>query len=78
MQPAFDSADAFTKHGLAVVRIGDLYGVIDRTGQFVLRPEYSYVDISDSGMILFTVDGLLRDGKMGYANAHVDIFYKEE
>ncbi len=78
IQPAFDSADAFTKHGLAVVRIGDLYGVIDRTGQFVLRPEYSYVDISDSGMILFTVDGLLRDGKMGYANAQGDIVYKEK
>jgi hypothetical protein len=36
----FDYAENFSDKGIAVVRIGNYYGIIDGSGSWVLRPEY--------------------------------------
>ncbi len=47
----FDEARGFQDSGLAVVKTTDGYGVIDNTGQFVLKPNYANLAIHPGGLI---------------------------
>ncbi len=47
----FDGVDCF-QGNLAVIEIDNCYGVIDRSGNLLLKPEYNTIDIYDDGMII--------------------------
>jgi uncharacterized lipoprotein YddW (UPF0748 family) len=49
--PQFDQADSFSE-GLARVRIGDKWGYIDQTGQFVISPQFDEANSFSEGVAL--------------------------
>ena len=58
IQPAFSQAFRFQGNGLAVAGIGDRVGLIDRTGNFVADPDYTYInEFSEGRAVAVALDG---------------------
>lgn len=43
LQPQYDGAFRFQKNGLAAVQVGELFGVIDASGTYAVRPRYGTI-----------------------------------
>lgn len=40
IEPQFDDAMGFDRTGIACVRVGDLYGFIDKNGHYIIEPQF--------------------------------------
>lgn len=60
IKPIFNEAMDFQLNGLAVVKLKDLYGIINTSGDFIIQPEYSYIsDFSEGLAIAIKEDSFL-------------------
>ena len=67
----FDDADVFESCGLARVKVGDKFGIIDTSGNMVLLAEYDCIKITG---ISNDNPGLIRkEGKYGFVNTKGEI-----
>jgi hypothetical protein len=57
--PLFDEAEAFS-NGVAWVKIGKKWGVIDKTGKMLIPPEYYFHNAFADGLALVTIGGKFR------------------
>ncbi|UBF30064.1 WG repeat-containing protein (plasmid) [Kovacikia minuta CCNUW1] len=54
--PKFDWVERFAKNGLAIVRVGTKYGLINRNGQYVLQPKYESISEFTDGIAQVTLN----------------------
>lgn len=59
--PRFQEAGDFDRNGYAIVREGDR-GLIDKKGNYVIKPEYSYLRLRDDGVYIMEGSGKLKIG----------------
>ncbi|UJF32753.1 WG repeat-containing protein [Paenibacillus hexagrammi] len=98
IEPQFDSAESFQEQGVAVVGVEDSsdgyfeskYGLIDRSGSFVVPAEYEYIQEFGSGFAAedFEHHSLILDGHgnkvnemagdLGSLSEGLATFYKDE
>ncbi len=51
----FDEAGDFSKNGLACVKFGEKYGVINTKGEYVINPQFEWM-MTDGDLFIFSVD----------------------
>ncbi|WP_127579898.1 WG repeat-containing protein [Paenibacillus koleovorans] len=56
IQPHFDSAADFQSNGLAVVQVGDLYGLLKPNGEFAVKPQFGFINDFHEGRAVAYVD----------------------
>ena len=53
IEPKFDGAERFTKHGLAIIEKAGKQGIIDENGKYILVPKYQKVRIVSPNLVLY-------------------------
>ena len=72
----FDKAESFNE-GLAAVEINGKYGFIDKTGQMIIQPQYSFAQPASSGLVkVYTGD--FSDGNISYIDLSGKVIWPHE